>query len=56
MPQNISMRGHWGIAKTDPKLGKSDLINFGNLIELLWLMVEGGNRNREKRVLFQGKL
>ena len=43
MPQNISLRGHRDSAKNDPELEKSDYTNFGNLVELLWQRVEGGD-------------
>ena len=34
----------------DPELGKSDLTNFGNLVTLLWYIVEEGNGNLETHV------
>ena len=37
--QNIILKGHRDNAKTDLELGKSDLNNFGNPVELLWQRV-----------------
>ena len=34
----------------DPELRKTDLTNFGNVIELLWYRVEGGDRDLENHV------
>ena len=48
--QNIPLRGHNDIAGNDAELAESDLTNFGNLVELLWHRVEGGNRNLENHV------
>lgn len=50
MPQNIPLRGHRENAKNDPKLGKSDLTNFGNLLEPLFYRDKGGNRKLENHV------
>ena len=47
MLQNIPLRGQNDSAKNDAELAESDLNNFGNLVELLWHSVEGGNRNLE---------
>ena len=33
--QNIPLRGHKDSPKNDPEVGKSDLTNSGNLVELL---------------------
>ena len=37
-------------AKIDSELGKSDLNNFENLVELLWHRVQGEDRNIENYV------
>lgn len=50
MPQNIPLRGHRENAKNDPKLGKSDLTNFGNLLEPLYHRDKGWNRKLENHV------
>ena len=42
------MRGHRDSAKNNAELAESDLTNFGNLGELLWHTVEGGNKNLEE--------
>ena len=50
VPQNIPLGGHRHSGKNDTELGKSDLTNFRNLVELLWHRVEGGDRNLENHV------
>ena len=50
MLQNIPLRDHNDTAKNDAELVESDLTNFGNLADLLWHRVEGGNRNLENHV------
>ena len=50
VPQNIPLARHRDSGKNDPELGKSDLTNFRNFVELLWHRVKGGDRNLENHV------
>ena len=50
MGQNITLRGCRDSAKNYSELGKSDLNNFGNFVELLWHRVSGGDGNLENHL------
>ena len=50
MRQDILLIGHKDSAKNDPELGKNDLTNLENLVELLWYRVEGGDISFENHV------
>ena len=46
--QNTPLRSRNDSAKNDAELVENDFTNFGNLVEILWHGVEGGDRNFEE--------